>query len=231
MVLKIDDMTARLALFDLDNTLLSGDSDHAWGEFLISQGLVDETSHRATNNRFYQQYLGGELDIEAYVRFTVSPIFGYSGTQRAALHAAFMSEVIEQMILEKGRVLVEQHQSHGDVCVIVTATNSFITAPIARSLGIETLLATELEIVNDRITGKISGVPCYQDGKVKKIGDWLDEYRAGLENLRMESAIFYTDSINDLALMEVVAEPVAVDPDSSLEQVAMSKKWQIISLR
>jgi len=165
------------------------------------------------------------------MRFTVSPISGYSGEQRAALHADFMRKIIEPMILEKGRALIEQHQSRGDVCVIITATNSFITAPIARSLGIETLLATELEIVNDRITGKISGVPCYQDGKVKKLGDWLDENRADLENLRMESAIFYSDSINDLALMEVVAEPVAVDPDSSLEQVAMSKKWQIISLR
>lgn len=224
-------MTARLALFDLDNTLLGGDSDHAWGEFLISEGLVDETSHRATNDRFYQQYLDGELDIEAYVRFTVRPISGYDGKQRAALHAAFMSKVIEPMILEKGRALVEQHQSHGDVCVIITATNSFITAPIARSLGIETLLATDLEIVNDRITGNISGIPCYQDGKVKKLSDWLDENSASTKNLHMESATFYTDSINDLALMEVVAEPVAVDPDSSLEQVAMTKQWQIISLR
>jgi len=129
-------MTVRLALFDLDNTLLGGDSDHAWGEFLISQGLVDETSHRAINDRFYRQYLDGELDIEAYVRFTVSPISGYSGEQRAALHADFMREIIEPMILEKGRALIEQHQSRGDVCVIITATNSFITAPIARSLGI-----------------------------------------------------------------------------------------------
>lgn len=224
-------MTARLALFDLDNTLLGGDSDHAWGEFLISQGLVDETSHRATNDRFYQQYLDGELDIAAYVRFTVRPISGYDGKQRAALHATFMGEVIEPMILEKGRALVEQHLSRGDVCVIITATNSFITAPIARSLGIETLLATDLEIVNDRITGNISGVPCYQDGKVRKLSDWLDKNSASTENLHMESAIFYTDSINDLALMEEVAEPVAVDPDSSLEQVAMTKQWQIISLR
>lgn len=223
-------MTARLALFDLDNTLLGGDSDHAWGEFLISQGLVDESSHRATNDRFYQQYLDGALDIEAYVRFTVSPISGYSGEQRTALHAAFMGEVIEPMILEKGRALIEQHQSRGDICVIITATNNFITTPIAESLGIETLLATDLEIVGDRISGKISGVPCYQDGKVTKLSNWLDENDAST-NLRMESATFYTDSINDLALMEVVAEPVAVDPDSSLEQVALMKQWRIISLR
>ena len=224
-------MTARLALFDLDNTLLGGDSDHAWGEFLIRQGLVDETSHRATNDRFYQQYLDGELDIEAYVRFTVSPISGYSSKQRAELHATFMNKVIQPMILEKGRALIEQHQSRGDVCVIITATNSYITAPIAKSLGIETLLATDLEILDDHITGNISGVPCYQDGKVKKLSDWLEKSTTNAENLRMESATFYTDSINDLALMEVVAEPVAVDPDSSLEQVAITKQWQIISLR
>ena len=224
-------MTARLALFDLDNTLLSGDSDHAWGEFLISQKLVDEATHRATNDHYYQQYLDGALDIQAYVRFTVSPIADFSGDERDRLHATFMQSVVEPMILDKGRELIQKHQDQGDACVIITATNNFITAPIARALGVETLLATDLEIVDDRITGNIQGVPCYQDGKVEKLSAWLQNNRSDKGSLNMESAVFYTDSINDLPLMEVVAEPIAVDPDTSLAEVAAAKQWPIISLR
>ena len=224
-------MSTRLALFDLDNTLLAGDSDHAWGEFLISRNLVDAESHRATNDSYYSQYLAGELDIHGYVRFTVDPVTQLDQAARTALHNEFMASTVDAMILPKGRALIQQHKEAGDTCIIITATNDFVTAPIARELGIDILLATTLDIEDGRITGKIEGVPCYQDGKISKLEDWLVEHTTAEQGLSMQNAVFYSDSINDLPLLQRVDEPVAVDPDPKLEQVACERNWQVISLR
>ncbi len=221
-------MARRLALFDLDNTLLAGDSDHAWGEFLISKQLVEETTHRAENDRYYQQYREGKLDIHAYVRFTLQPILALSRAQRLALHAEFMRNAITPLYLPKADALVEQHLNAGDLTVIVTATNEFITQPIAERFRVEHLIATELEMEKDRFTGRIEGIPCYQFGKVEKLEKWLQRQTA---KLRLNDAVFYSDSINDLPLLERVAVPVVVDPDAQLHAEATSRGWKIISLR
>ncbi len=221
-------MLRRLALFDLDNTLLAGDSDHAWGEFLIAQNLVDETQHRAENDKFYKQYQDGDLDIHAYVRFSLSPILNLSSEERAKLHKEFMREAVEPMMLEKAHALVDHHKSAGDICVIITATNEFITAPIAEQFQVSQLLATDLEVEGGCFTGNISGIPCYQSGKVTKLDQWLQSQK---DELNVEESIFYSDSINDLDLMNYVATPIAVDPDIKLRQAATTNGWDIISLR
>lgn len=221
-------MSSRLALFDLDNTLLRGDSDHAWGEFLISHGMVDADSHRATNDQFYQHYLDGRLDIHAYVEFTLQPIVQLDKHEREDLHGRFMQEVVRPMVLDKGRALVQKHRDLGDSCIVVTATNSFITQPIALEFGVDNLLATDLEEIDGRFTGKIEGIPCYQEGKVEKLRAWIEANSPGST---MGDACFYTDSVNDLPLLESVAEPVAVDPDDSLSSIARQRNWKTISLR
>lgn len=221
-------MLRRLALFDLDNTLLAGDSDHAWGEFLIAKNLVDETKHRAENDKFYKQYQLGDLDIHAYVKFSLSPILKLSSEEREKLHKEFMREAVEPMMLEKARALVDQHKSAGDICVIITATNEFITTPIAEQFQVSKLLATDLEVEGDCYTGSISGIPCYQSGKVAKLDQWL---QLQSDELKVEESIFYSDSINDLDLMNYVATPIAVDPDIKLRQAATDNGWDIISLR
>ena len=220
-------MIRRLALFDLDNTLLAGDSDKAWGEFLISKHLVDEDTHRAQNNGFYQHYLEGVLDIHAYVKFTLSPILDYNKQQRNSLLGEFIKEEALPMILGKGKQLVERHRNAGDCCVIITATNAFITEPIAEQFKVDQLLATDLEIVNDRFTGNITGIPCYRKGKLERLEQWLDLNK----NLALDNSIFYSDSINDIPLLEKAAEAVAVDPDEELSHASREKGWQTISLR
>ncbi len=221
-------MPSRLALFDLDNTLLGGDSDHAWGEFIITKGLVDASSHRAVNDAFYKQYLDEILDIHAYVEFTLQAVVKLDAQQRAELHAEFMKQVIEPMILAAGEALVDKHRNAGDLCLMITATNSFITRPIAARFGMNEILATELETSGGKLTGKIAGIPCYRQGKIDKLKQWLEQAPV---DFSLNEACFYTDSINDLALMELVGEPVAVDPDARLEQISLANKWPIVSLR
>ena len=221
-------MIQRLALFDLDNTLLGGDSDHAWGEFLINRGLVAEKDHRDTNDRFYKDYLEENLDIHAYVAFTLEPILAYTSKQRNALLADFMKHSIENMMLEKAQALVDTHKSRGDLCIVITATNSFITTPIAKAFKINNLISTEVEIKQNYLTGKILGIPCYQQGKTEKLKQWLISQSG---KLSLEDSIFYSDSINDLPLLEAVNEPVAVDPDYKLLQVSRERDWKVLSLR
>ena len=221
-------MSKCLALFDLDNTLLDGDSDHAWGEFLIYKGLVTENSHRAKNDRFYEDYLNESLDIDAYVAFTTKPIIKLSEKQRAKLHREFMVFAINDAILPKAIELVSEHKSRGDFCVIITATNSYITAPIAHIFNVDLLLATDLEKKNGNFTGVISGYPCYRKGKLDKLRQWLENSN-GLHSLA--NSTFYSDSINDLPLLEAVQIPIAVDPDDTLRQVSRRRGWKIISLR
>lgn len=220
--------SGKLALFDLDNTLLRGDSDHAWGEFLISKNLVAEEAHRKQNDFFYDQYKQGALDIHGYVAFTLQPVLELEGEQRAKLHAEFVEHSVRPIILEKGLALVQQHLAAGDFCVMITATNEFITTPIAELFNVDLLISTELELVDGRYTGAIKGTPCYQEGKVSKLNTWISEQS---EDYKLSDAVFYSDSINDLPLLQEVATPIAVDPDDRLRAEAVSGRWQILTLR
>lgn len=220
--------SGKLALFDLDNTLLEGDSDHAWGEFLISKDLVEEKAHREKNDYFYDQYKQGMLDIHGYVAFTLEPVMQLGSKQRARLHAEFMAQSVEPIILDKGRVLVREHLDAGDFCIIITATNEFITTPIAKLFDVHLLIATELQISDDKYNGKIAGTPCYQDGKVSKLNAWISKQE---NRFNLSDAVFYSDSINDLPLLQEVATPVAVDPDQRLRDKAQSEGWKILTLR
>lgn len=215
-----------LALFDLDNTLLAGDSDHAWGEFIVEQGLVNAEEYSKANDAFYEDYKNGTLDIVAYQEFALAALTPLTPARREQLHTHFMQTIIEPMILPKGQKLVEKHRQQGHTLIIITATNSFVTAPIARALGIDTLLATEPEIIDGAFTGKVKGVPCFQEGKIAKIDEWL----AG-KQINLQDAWFYSDSANDLPLLKQVGNPVAVDPDERLTRYANEQNWPVISLR
>ncbi|MDR9439647.1 MAG: HAD family hydrolase [Halomonas sp.] len=215
-----------LAIFDLDNTLLSTDSDHAWGEFLLEQGAVDPVAYREANDRFLADYEAGTLDIQAFLAVALRPLGEHSPEQLAAWHQQFMASKIEPHILPKGEELVARHRTRGDTLLIVTATNRFITGPIAERLGIDELIAVEPEMVDGRYTGRATGIPSYREGKVKRLEAWLAD-----KDLTLDDSWFYSDSHNDLALLEQVEHPVAVDPDPSLREVAEARGWKIISLR
>jgi len=224
----------KLAIFDLDNTLLGGDSDHAWGEFLIEQGLVDAETHRARNDEFYRQYQAGSLDIADYVAFAAEPIAGLAPERLKSLHDRFMESHVRPMLLPAASRLLDSHRQSGDFRLIITATNRFITGPIAVLLGADALIATELETVDGIYTGRMHGVPCFQQGKVTRLRKWLEARNAGhsdTQTLGLENSIFYSDSFNDLPLLECAAESVAVDPDERLRETARQRGWPIISLR
>jgi HAD superfamily hydrolase (TIGR01490 family) len=216
----------RLALFDLDNTLLAGDSDHSWGEFLCDTGRVDAVEYRARNDAFYADYCAGKLDVVAYQSFTQAILSRTDAAELARWQAEFMTEVIEPIILAKGEALLQQHREAGDKLVIITATNRFITAPIAARLGVDTLLATECGMQDGRYTGQVAGVPCFQGGKVIRLNEWLQQTGHNLDG-----AYFYSDSRNDLPLLEQVTKPVAVDPDDTLRAIATERGWPVLSLR
>lgn len=229
-VFRSPTMTSRrLALFDLDNTLLSGDSDHAFGEFLIRKQLVDADSHRASNDRFYQDYRNKRLDIHAYVAFTLQPVLAMEADARETLLDEYVREVLTTMVPGRATELVQAHRERGDYCVIITATNSFITAPIAAAFGVDKLLATDLETDGGRFTGRIAGIPCYREGKVEKLLKWLGS-DAAPASLSLANSIFYSDSINDLPLLERVSEAVVVNPDEHLDRVAVERGWPALSL-
>ncbi len=215
-----------LAIFDLDNTLLGGDSDHAWGEFACELGLVDADSYGRANDAFYADYLAGELDIDAYLRHALAPLAGQPREVIDAWHRQFMAVRIEPMILPRGLALVDEHRRAGDRLLIITATNRFITEPIARRYGVEELLACEGEIRDGRYTGEPAGVPSYAEGKVTRLRAWLAEHE-----MTLEGSIFYSDSHNDIPLLEVVETAVAVDPDEKLARHARERGWKVISLR
>lgn len=215
-----------LAIFDLDNTLLAGDSDHAWGEFVCDLGIVDTERFRQRNDAFYQDYLEGRLDIEAYVRHALAPVAGKPAETLARWHRQFMAERIEPMLQPRAFALVERHRQAGDRLLIITATSRFITAPIAERFGIEELLACEGELKDGRYTGEPSGTLTYAEGKVERLREWLAETGESLE-----SSCFYSDSHNDIPLLELVERPVAVDPDRRLREYALARNWEIISLR
>ena len=216
----------RLALFDLDNTLLAGDSDHSWGEFLCRHGHVDASAYQARNDAFYADYCAGKLDVVAYQNFSQAILGRTPMAVLAQWHAQFMAEVIEPLILPEGEALLAQHRSQGDQLLIITATNRFVTGPIAARLGVENLLATECAMQDGRYLGRISGIPCYQQGKVTRLELWLQE-----QGLDLQDSYFYGDSRNDLPLLERVSHPVAVDPDDVLRSTARARGWPAISLR
>ncbi|MES2675276.1 MAG: HAD family hydrolase [Pseudomonadota bacterium] len=215
-----------LAIFDLDNTLLAGDSDHSWGEFLVQKNLVDGEEYRLANDRFYQDYKAGTLDIYAFLQFSLAVLTRHPAEELAALHLEFMQTHIQPMLLPKAKALLDQHRARGDYLLIITATNSFVTRPIAQLLNVDDILATDPEIVAGRYTGKSIGTPCFQGGKVIRLHEWLETNKH-----KLDGAYFYSDSINDLPLLELVTNPVAVDPDERLEKIAKEKGWPVISLR
>ena len=219
----------KLALFDLDNTLLSGDSDFEWAQFLIAQGVLDREVYEARNLAFYQQYKDGTLDIQVFLDFQLKPLARHPRSQLDAWHAQFMQSRILPMMGDPARALLQQHRDAGHTLAIVTATNSFVTAPIAREFGVAHLIATEPEQIHGEYTGKVTGLPCFREGKVQRLEAWLKLQEIAREDI--ERSWFYSDSHNDLFLMEWVSDPVAVDPDAPLTQVAQTRAWPILSLR
>ena len=215
-----------LTLFDLDNTLLSGDSDFEWAQFLIEQGVLDREVYEARNNEFYAQYKAGTLDIHAFLDFQLKPLSRHPRRELDAWHAEFMRRKILPIIRARGRELVATHRA--DLCAIVTATNSFVTAPIAREFGIVHLIATEPVEVGGEFTGEVAGTPCFRDGKIERVGQWLAARGESLASFAQSR--FYSDSLNDLPLLERVTHPVAVDPDDTLRAHAEKHGWPILSL-
>ena len=218
----------KLALFDLDHTLLPIDSDHSWGDFTIQLGWVDAQSFAQQNDAFYEQYKAGTLDIHAYIRFSTQA-FRSQGPERAAqAHAQFMREVIEPAIRPEALALLQKHREAGDHIVIITATNEFVTRPIAQALGVSDLIALELE--RDALgwfTGEIAGTPTLREGKVLRLQQWLAQRQLTLADVQ---ATFYSDSRNDLPLLEQVQHPVATNPDDTLRAAALARGWPVLEL-
>lgn len=215
-----------LAIFDLDNTLIAGDSDHSWGEFLVHKQLVDAEAYRLENDRFYHAYQAGKLDIEAYLSFALRPLTEHSPERLAELQQEFMQDWIEPLRLARAHALLDEHREKGHFLLIITATNRFITEPIAELLGVDDLLATDAELLDGRYTGRVAGTPCFREGKVTRLEQWLTGRPYSLER-----SYFYSDSNNDLPLLEQVSHPVAVDPDPLLHGIAKERNWPVISLR
>ena len=218
-----------LALFDLDNTLLSGDSDFEWSQFLIEQGVLDRELFEAKNVAFYEQYKAGTLNIVEFLDFQLKPLARHARKVLDEWHEEFMRNKMRPIMGAKARDLVRRHQAAGDLCMIVTATNSFVTAPIAREFGVEYLIATEPEQKDGEFTGRVAGVPSFREGKVVRMENWLAERGWNWESF--EKSWFYSDSLNDLPLLCKVRQPIAVDPDPTLRAYAEEQGWTVISLR
>jgi HAD superfamily hydrolase (TIGR01490 family) len=216
----------KLAIFDLDNTLIGGDSDYLWGQFLAGLGVVDAGEYLRGHDRFYADYLEGTLDIHAFLRFQLAPLARFEPADLLRWRTRFIAERIRPIVLPRARTLLDEHRAHGHTLLIVTATNRFITAPIAELLGVAELIATEPESVGGRFTGEVAGTPSYAAGKVVRFQQWLAERDA-----RPSETWFYSDSHNDLPLLERVTHPVAVDPDETLAGVARARGWPVLSLR
>lgn len=223
--MNIDDPMA-LALFDLDNTLLAGDSDYLWGMFLAEKGIVDRHSYEQENQRYYDEYKAGTLDIYQFLAFSLKPLADNDLGLLNTLHQQFMSDIIRPLMSKPAFDLIAKHRAAGDTLMVITATNSFVTTPIVKAFGIDNLLATEPEINSHGYTGRVAGVPCFREGKVTRLQSWLDEHK-----LNLQGSWFYSDSHNDLPLLREVDHPVAVDPDEQLKSVAIKEKWPVISLR
>jgi HAD superfamily hydrolase (TIGR01490 family) len=221
--------TRNLTLFDLDGTLIAGDSDHSFGEFLVAVGWADGDAWRRRNDAFYATYVAGALDVHAYVAFATSAWRGRTPQEQADVRARYMREVIAPMLTPQAMALVKKHQDDGDLVAIVTATNEFVTRPIAQAFGVPELLAIELERdASGAVTGAIKGVPTYQHGKVTRVGHWLAAQQADWDDFDRISV--YSDSINDLPLLERATDPVATNPSVALESVAAERGWRFLRL-
>ena len=218
-----------LALFDLDNTILAGDSDYNWSRFLIQEGYLDGAIHAEKNEKFYADYKAGTLDIYAFVEFQFKPLARNPRNILNQLLKKYVEEVIKPMITEKAYALVRKHREEGDLLIVITATNSFITKPIAALFGIENLIGTDPEEKEGEFTGKVSGLPSFKEGKVIRLEAWLKNKNLLLADFK--KSYFYSDSHNDLPLMQKVTHPIAVDADDILTEYAKSKGWPLISLR
>ncbi|WP_374340982.1 HAD family hydrolase [Azonexus sp.] len=220
-----------LALFDLDNTLLAGDSDFEWAQFLISRGVVDREVQEARNIEFYEHYKAGTLDIDAFLAFQLAPLARHGRTELDAWHAEYMARHIRPIVTEPARALVRRHLEAGDLCAIVTATNSFVTGPIAREFGIPHLIGTipAVDVASGAFSGAPTGVPSFQAGKITRVEAWLESQ--GLWWGSFADSYFYSDSHNDLPLLQKVSRPVAVDPDDKLRAHAAEQGWPVLSLR
>jgi HAD superfamily hydrolase (TIGR01490 family) len=215
-----------LAIFDLDNTLIADDSDYLWGQFLVMQGVVDKDHYASANAKFYDEYKQGTLSIVEFLNFSLHPLANNNTDQLYKWREKFIEEAIKPLLLEPAQQLIAKHRKKGDTLLVITATNRFITEPIVKLYGIDNLLATTPEFIDGRYTGSITGIPCFQEGKVKVLEEWLKN-----STETMQGSWFYSDSHNDLPLLKLVDNPVAVDPDDKLDQFARESKWPVISLR
>jgi HAD superfamily hydrolase (TIGR01490 family) len=218
-----------LVLFDLDNTLLTSDSDFEWSQFLIEKQILDRKTYESRNLEFYEQYKAGTLDINQFLDFQLQPLSRYSRIQLDDWHNEFMAKKILPQIAPGAYKLINKHMLGGDLCIIITATNRFVTEPIAKKLGINNLIATEPDQENGEFNGQVLGIPCFREGKITRLESWLDE--RNLTWLSFLESWFYSDSLNDIPLLNKVTNPVAVDPDSTLKKYAKKNNWPIISLR
>lgn len=216
-----------LAIFDLDNTLIADDSDYLWGQFLVDQGIVNKEQYEQANAQFYDDYKAGQLDITEFLKFSLAPLAKHEPDQLYAWRNQFIEEIIKPIQLKPAIRLVNKHRFKGDTVLVITATNRFITEPIVKLFGIDHLLATTPEFINGRYTGQFEGIPCYQEGKVELLNLWLQDNT----NESLQNSWFYSDSHNDLPLLKLVENPVAVDPDDKLRQFAEDQRWPVISLR
>jgi HAD superfamily hydrolase (TIGR01490 family) len=216
-----------LAIFDLDNTLIGGDSDYLWGEFLCDEGIIsDRQSFEKKNDYFYQQYELGSLDIYAWAEFSFEILSHYSINELEAFHLKFMDQKIEPIFLKKAQDCINSHKENGDTVLVITASNTFVTAPIVKRYGINHLIATEPEIVSGRYTGKVSGIPCFKSGKIENLMPWLERNGESLKD-----STFYSDSHNDILLLELVENAVVVNADAKLTLMARKKGWKIVDWR
>jgi len=215
-----------LAIFDLDNTLLSDDSDYLWGQFLVDQGVVNSNVYETANAKFYNDYRQGCLDIVEFLAFSLKPLAENDPQKLYQWRALFIEEIIKPILLKPAEQLINKHRERGDTLMVITATNRFVTEPIVNLYGINHLLATTPEFLDGRYTGRYVDIPCFQDGKVKLLEKWLSD-----SDETLEGSWFYSDSHNDLPLLQQVDHPVAVDPDEKLKQYAINANWPIISLR
>lgn len=230
-----------LALFDLDNTLIAGDSDYEWGRFLVSIGKVDADRYRRANEGFYRDYQRGQLDIQAYLAFALAPLAAMESKELHAIRQRFMAEIIRPLWLPKAEALIAEHHQRGDQLVIVTATNRFVVEPICQALGVTEIIATEPEMSDGRYTGAVVGEPSFREGKLIRLQQWLaergfnarqgGETSSGAVDTGLKDSFFYSDSSNDLPLLLAVDNPIAVDPDDKLRAEAKTRGWQIMSLR
>ncbi len=218
-----------LALFDLDNTLLACDSDYEWGQFLVTRGVLERDAYEAQNAAFYEQYKAGVLDIHAFLGFALRPLAEHAPEDLDRWHGEFMLARIRPAMGAPAKALVQRHLAAGDLCAVVTATNSFVTGPIAREFGVPHLVATEPERSAGRFTGRVAGMPCFREGKIVRVEAWLAGQGRRLQDFPQST--FYSDSHNDLPLLERVSHPVAVDPDAALAAEAARRGWPVISLR